>query len=226
MSTGTNHWRCGASAAMLAVVMGPWGASPAAAQERRAAAAPLVILAGSEPSPATGPTRAPRRLTDQERAQILRTTFPDGIPGRPSGPQTVDPTGLTKPVVLGPSQLFDAERTAGLMILGGRYWPPDNEGHPGEIEVYEEGVFSVRYRPAAAGAPVMVECEVDGLVPTTITIKAYDQTAPVVPDIYVPEGPETITLFVVPKYVDFTPLAFRITVGAVRLHACAVTPLT
>jgi hypothetical protein len=139
----------------------------------------------------------------------------------------VDPTGLSKQVVLDPASLYDADHTASLMLFGADYRPPMGlSTFAGDIRVSADARFSVSYRPMKVGAPVMIECQLEGAgTATHLQIKPYDQSAAVASDVYVVKQ-KTLAFVVLPTKIGWTAVSVSVRTGGVQLHACAVTPLS
>ena len=194
--------------------------------------APIVMITGrvTPPAPRRSARWSPlaRRLTSQQKTVIVSRAFPKGLPSVPPAKITVDPTGLSQQVVLGPESLFDADHTATLMLFGADYRPPMGPtGFPGDIGVEEGARFTVSYRPAKAGAPLMIECQLetpgDGF--SKLGIKPYSQSAAVASHATVNKQ-TTLAFVVLPNSIGWNAVQISVETGRVLVHACAVTPLS
>jgi hypothetical protein len=192
--------------------------------------APIVMLTGPDVGPAPrafARTRSlARRLTMQQKTAIVTRAYPNGLPTLPPAKATVDPTGLTNQVILGPALLLDEARTAALWLFGADYRSPLDDSFTGDIHVPAGARFTVKYRPAKAGAPVMIECQLEGSgPPSKLRIKPYDQSAAVPNDVYV-SGSKVLAFVVLPTAIGFNTVSIQVESGGVRLYECAVTPLS
>jgi hypothetical protein len=213
-------------------------ASAASAQRSSSSAgggsgdAPIVMIMGNftPPAPRGSARWSPlaRNLTSQQKAAIVSRAFPKGLPPVPPAKTTVDPTGLSKQVVLGPERLYDPDHTATLMLFGADYRPPMGPtGFAGDIGVKADARFTVSYRPAKAGAPVMIECQLEGggEAFSKLGIKPYDQSAAVASHATVYKQ-NTLAFVVLPTSIGWNAVQIKVESGWVQVHACAVTPLS
>jgi hypothetical protein len=232
MSIRTSAARCAIVTAAGVIL----SASPASGQRLSSAGdaagdPPIVIVTGgSAPAAPRSSTRwqpLARQLSSQAKASIVGRAFPRGLPAVQTTGATVDPTGLSKQVVLDPVSLYDAAHTAALMLFGADYRPPMGlSDFGGDIIVGTDARFTVSYRPAKMGAPVMIECQLEGgATATHLQIKPYDQSAAVASDVYVVKQ-KTLAFVVLPTKIGWTAVSIRVKTGGVKLHACAVTPLS
>ena len=205
----------------------------AAPTRARAPGEPIVITSGSMPDAdlprLTRRPAPPRALTTQQKVEIIQRAFPNGLPDvKP----TKDPTGLSKAVTLSASQMYVPANTAKLSFDNGGYGPPfkaeSGSSIDGHVLVNAGGKLWLGYRPAQAGAPIMIQCQLGTLwdEATSIKIEPWKHEA-LLGTITELQGDSPLTFVVLPTDIGWHVVSILNEGKAgLKVYSCTLTPLS
>ena len=198
----------------------------------QAADAPMVITSRSVPDAElprlTRRPAPPRALTTQQKAEIIQQAFPKGLPDLKP---TKDPTGLSKPVTLSASQTYVPANTAKLAFDNGDYRAPfkaESGAVDGVIALNAGGKMWLGYRPAQAGAPIMIQCQLGTEFDeeTSIKIEPWQHEA-LVGTITELHGDSPLTFVVLPTDIGWHVVSILNEGKAgLKVYSCTLTPLS